>query len=361
MPRHRRNICRRCRGECAFRLDADRCQFVAVDRDGFDGTDLDQIQNVPHVRLSSVLVRGRSHVADRHGRTDDQVRGLRRRQDHALHIFFCLRHLVLSVVADAAVRDVAVFQIEVSQLPHPQDPSCIAVIPQSFVDRHLSRRCDACGRAGEVVRPDACAGCQCTAAVQSAGERRMPCQRPLRSVRRDIPGVRIESRAFGRPEADEIERPVVPFLDPQRQRERPDGRVFACDVEAVFALEVCDVHGSIFHGHRIRPDVPCHRIFVRPVLDRCVGCRAQLRSALSCQIIQRRHRRVSGYCCIVASQRVRLAVPRLRRCLRESFKDLVFACLSCCRCARIEFPEHARGVRSVQDAFARRVKYSRIR
>ena len=350
-PRHRGHPAGRRNVAGRLRVQIQRAVGRPVDLHARDGGDPDVRPVVVHVGVSTI-VRGRvSRISDFDRGADEEVRRLLRSQEHPGRAGLRTRHLVLDIVVRAALADVGVLNGPVPQLPLSEDIDGVVIAPKALVCSHLPGVREAGRRAHEVRGSLACSGGETAGSVQAAREGRVPGDRALRSGRIYVLVGRIEPAASGGAEGNVVVRRVLPLLDPERQRERVDGRGLSGDVEVRLSLEVGDVHRAICQRQRIRPDVPGHRIFVGPVGDRIGVLDAELcRCRDVRQVVHGRHGVARRYGRLVRSERIGLILPRAGQHVRESADQGVLRRGAVCRCRpRVPRFPYPGGVRSIQD------------
>ena len=237
-----------------------------------------------------------------------------------------------------------------AQPPLSQNILLVAVSPQGIISRDFTSQSD--GIVGACPRHRGQSGTAGHAAlgIFTAMERRVPCQPAAALVRGYITSHRfIATAGEGTPTVIDIGA-VLPFFHGQRQRKAVDGSRLARKVKFCFALQRQHIHGAIFQRKRIRTDIPCKRVFLRPI--RCLrACIRQERRSFTAvrQVIQRSACIVATHIIAVKAHGVGFAFCILGQHLGETLQALVF-CRAVSGRQWPPIPEHLTRVLTIQQA-----------
>ena len=311
---------------------------------------LGPVENVMVIGQIAVCAGIFAALAHTYRRTHEEVCALRFRHKHTLYSGLGHRRGILVIVGRAALQLAAVAQRPMAQPPLGQNMLLVAVSPQGIISGNLTSQRDGIVGACPRHRGQSGAAGHAALGIFTAMERRVPCQPAAALVRGYITSHRfIATAGEGTPTVIDIGA-VLPFFHGQRQRKAVDGSRLARKVKLCFALQRQHIHGAIFQRKRIRTDIPCKRVFLRPI--RCLrACIRQERRSFTAvrQVIQRSACIVATHIIAVKAHGVGFAFCILGQHLGETLQALVF-CRAVSGRQWPPIPEHLTRVLTIQQA-----------
>ena len=308
---------------------------------------VENIVVIGQIAVCSCILATLTHA---HSRTHEEVCALRFRHEHSLYSSFCHRRGILVTVGSASLQLATVTRRPMAQPPLSQNILLVAVSPQGIISRDFTSQSDGIVGACPRHRGQSGAAGHAALGIFTAMERRVPCQPAAALVRGYITSHRfIATAGEGTPTVIDIGA-VLPFFHGQRQRKAVDGSRLARKVKLCFALQRQHIHGAIFQRKRIRTDIPCKRVFLRPI--RCLrACIRQERRSFTAvrQVIQRSACIVATHIIAVKAHGVGFAFCILGQHLGETLQALVF-CRAVSGRQWPPIPEHLTRVLTIQQA-----------